>query len=504
MDRIAFIYGETFLYWSSIVLTLAAAVAVCVFLALYLGKGGSGTAAAVAIPMAMVLSLVLARYQHWYCRADSYSGFLAAMTDYSSGGYALMGVFAGCALAAALLRAAKVCRNLPEMLDCMSIAGTAGIALGRLACFFNSADRGQIVSSVTALPWVYPVTNTVSGAVEYRLATFVIQAMVAGVLFLGLLVFYLRGQRRGGLKDGDACLVFLLCYGASQVVLDSTRYDSLFFRSNGFVSIVQVLGALGIALAVVVFSVRMVKARGWKFWYLGLWLGIAGLLGCAGYMEYHVQRHGDQAVFAYSMMSVSLLAVIALTLVIRFLAVQAKGRKKAMEHMNVCGKEYGVLRLLGKGKGGYSYLVTDGEGEYVLKQIHHEPCDYYQFGDKLASELRDYERLSAIGIPMPRLLAVDQEQERLLKEYIPGDTIDRLVAQDRMEPDYFRQMEEMCRLLYPANTNIDYFPTNFVVRDGKLYYVDFECNDYMEEWNFENWGVAYWSKTPEFLAHFGE
>lgn len=170
-----------------------------------------------------------------------------------------------------------------------------------------------------------------------------------------------------------------------------------------------------------------------------------------------------------------------------------------MEKMNICGKEYSVLRLLGKGKGGYSYLVTDGEGEYVLKQIHHEPCDYYQFGDKLASELRDYERLRAIGIPMPKLLAVDHEQERLLKEFIPGVTIDVLVAKDRMKPEYLRQMEAMCRLLYPANTNIDYFPTNFVVCDEKLYYVDFECNDYMQQWDFENWGIRYWSKTPEFL-----
>ena len=46
---------------------------------------------------------------------------------------------------------------------------------------------------------------------------------------------------------------------------------------------------------------------------------------------------------------------------------------------------YTVLRLLGKGKGGYSYLVRDGDKEYVLKQIHHEPCSYYQFGDKLQS-----------------------------------------------------------------------------------------------------------------------
>ena len=95
--------------------------------------------------------------------------------------------------------------------------------------------------------------------------------------------------------------------------------------------------------------------------------------------------------------------------------------------MTLNGKEYTVLQLLGKGKGGYSYLVTDGAGEYVLKQIHHEPCDYYQFGDKLASELRDYERLQQVGIPMPALLAVDHGQERILKEYIQGPVIAQLV-----------------------------------------------------------------------------
>ena len=94
--------------------------------------------------------------------------------------------------------------------------------------------------------------------------------------------------------------------------------------------------------------------------------------------------------------------------------------------MTVNDTEYTVLRLLGKGKGGYSYLVTDGEREYVLKQIHHEPCEYYTFGDKLQSELRDYETLRALGIPLPRLLAVDKAQERLLKEYIAGPTVAEL------------------------------------------------------------------------------
>ncbi len=168
------------------------------------------------------------------------------------------------------------------------------------------------------------------------------------------------------------------------------------------------------------------------------------------------------------------------------------------------GTEYNIRKLLGKGKGGYSYLADDGSKEYVLKQIHHEPCDYYQFGNKVEAELHDYERLKKIGIRMPKLIDVDREQERILKEYIEGDTIYQLVLQDRMKPDYEEQVRQMCALLYGANTNIDYFPTNFVVRGSELYYIDYECNDYMDEWNFENWGVKYWSKTPEFLQYVKE
>ena len=175
-----------------------------------------------------------------------------------------------------------------------------------------------------------------------------------------------------------------------------------------------------------------------------------------------------------------------------------------METMDVCGRVFNVVKLLGHGKGGYSYLVTDDAGEYVLKQIHHEPCAYYTFGDKLQSELRDYQRLLDIGVPMPRMLAVDVRQERILKEYVEGDTIFDLVLQDRMQEDYIRQMEVICERLYAANTNIDYFPTNLIVRDGKLVYVDYECNDYMQQWDFANWGIKYWSKTPEFLQYLRE
>ena len=172
--------------------------------------------------------------------------------------------------------------------------------------------------------------------------------------------------------------------------------------------------------------------------------------------------------------------------------------------LSVNGKEYEILKLLGKGKGGYSYLATDGSTKYVLKQIHHEPCDYYQFGNKIEAELNDYKRLKKIGISMPKMLDVDTEQERILKEYIDGDTVYDMVIHDALPEDCLQQVKAMCKLLYPAHTNIDYFPTNFIMQDGILYYVDYECNDYMDEWNFEDWGIKYWSKTEEFLKYVEE
>ena len=166
--------------------------------------------------------------------------------------------------------------------------------------------------------------------------------------------------------------------------------------------------------------------------------------------------------------------------------------------MTVNDAEYTVLKLLGKGKGGYSYLMTDGEARYVLKQIYHEPCEYYTFGDKLQAELHDYETLQKLGIPMPKLLAVDAPRERILKEYIAGETVAEQLKAGRMESGWLKQVRDMCALLYPAGLNIDYYPTNFVPRGGTLYYIDYECNAYMEQWDFEHCGIQYWAaQTPE-------
>ena len=310
MGKIALIYGGGSLYWGGIVVTLATLTAIFGFLWLYLNSDEQRSAAVVTIPLALVLSVLFARLIHWYCYAETYNGFRGAMTDWNGGGFALIGVFIGCGLAAAVTRFLKLWDDLPKVLDWMCLAGGAGIAVGRLGAFFSRADRGRVVDASIGLPFGSPVLNTVSGAMEHRLATFALQAMVTGMIVAILLIAYLRkGEHR---RSGDTALLFLLCYSAAQVVLDSTRYDSIYFHFNGFVSIVQVVSAVTMVTVIVIFSRRMVKQRGFDRRYALLWLGMAALVGVAGFMEYYVQRHGSEALFAYSVMSVCLLAVVGM------------------------------------------------------------------------------------------------------------------------------------------------------------------------------------------------
>ena len=87
------------------------------------------------------------------------------------------------------------------------------------------------------------------------------------------------------------------------------------------------------------------------------------------------------------------------------------------QELTVCGRAYRLLRLLGHGKGGYSYLAEDQERQQVVvKQIHHEPCSYYTFGNKIEAEQRDYQLLQNAGIRIPKMLLIDTEQERIVKE----------------------------------------------------------------------------------------
>ena len=124
--------------------------------------------------------------------------------------------------------------------------------------------------------------------------------------------------------------------------------------------------------------------------------------------------------------------------------------------LTVNEKAYRILRLLGKGKGGYSYLAESEGDLVVIKQIHHEPCDYYRFGNKIKAEWRDYERLQKAGIRIPGMHTVDTDAERIVKDYIEGPTVMELLRSGASVKPYLPQVRDMAAKAMAAGLNIDY------------------------------------------------
>lgn len=167
------------------------------------------------------------------------------------------------------------------------------------------------------------------------------------------------------------------------------------------------------------------------------------------------------------------------------------------------GSEYIIICLLGRGKSGYSYLVENEAKKYVLKIIHDEPCPYYTFEDKFQSELKAYKILNELNIPVPKLIKFNEDGRFLIKEYIDGPTGSELIASGSVDDIIISQLFSMSIALSGKNINLDYFPSNFVYQDSIVYYIDYEINPYLSEWNFINWGIYYWA-NPDGMKKFLE
>lgn len=169
--------------------------------------------------------------------------------------------------------------------------------------------------------------------------------------------------------------------------------------------------------------------------------------------------------------------------------------------MRVNDREYTVIRPLPEGKTGLSWIVTDGQKQYVLKE---------SYGDLITAEEQtrrqklNYHQLEKAGIRIPALVDVDYARNRILKEYIDGDNVFELVLRRGLDDSIVLQLYDMSEKAESAGCNIDYFPTNFVLKDGQLWYVDYDTDPYTEEWNLENWGIRYWSRTPDLELYLRE
>lgn len=311
MENLAISTDVFRIYWSSIITALAVFCAVVSFLSIYKNEKRYFEKQLFVI-LSIIVSLIFARLLHWYLKTDAYESLEMAFTKFYEGGYALIGAFFGTALVALLFRIFGITKNLRKLLDAAAISAALGISIGRLAARYLISNRGFVVEEY--IPFLTTIIkDPVSGSEEIRFACFYAQAVACFLIAVYLMIYYSYNNKRQKYTDGDVFFRFVVLYSASQMLLDSTRYDSLYLRSNGFVSLVQICSGSILILLIIISFIRVLVSS-WKTvkkskQFLIFFLGLLSAAFC-GFMEYYVQRHGDQYIFAYSMMFLALVEIV--------------------------------------------------------------------------------------------------------------------------------------------------------------------------------------------------
>ncbi len=219
----------------------------------------------------------------------------SAWISVTDGGWSMTGMMIGVMLAGWI--SAKITgEKAYKMLDAVSIALPLMIAAERigersLQGFFEEAGEKFNLSREVAGSGFMTVVNQD----KTYLATYMIAAVLAMVLFL-ILVFSLLDKKR---RDGDLWIRFMMLCGAFGVIAESLRYDDYLVYS--FVRIQQVLYAL-MLFAGVILCGRKIAASEKRIYRAAMIAMIPMIIECVG-LEFSLDRSDANKVILHLVMA---------------------------------------------------------------------------------------------------------------------------------------------------------------------------------------------------------
>ncbi|MCR5619421.1 MAG: hypothetical protein K6F65_04915 [Lachnospiraceae bacterium] len=267
------------------------------------------------------LAAFFGRLIHWYSHYESYGSFSKAFAGVE-GRYHEAGIIFGFIISAFLCALISGRKFRRKMMGACASGQMLFMTLVSLVSMFSDSDRGKAVMTDPAyqgLPFSY-ITYLSDGSSQYRTAVFFWKFMLLGVITLISLILYFRGR---------SAIETYVCYFAAMALLDSARYDASFLRSNGFVSLMQIVSGVFLIITFIVCTVLSARALGFHVYHVLFIMAFLSGLSLTGYMEYYVQRHGDLYPYCYSIM-----AAACLIMILPVITVHRKCYKKTLKGDN--------------------------------------------------------------------------------------------------------------------------------------------------------------------------
>lgn len=248
-----------------------------------LPKGAVACLGALGIPMAFLCARLV------YCLVDV--GYFTVtisqpvkMLAFWDGGYSLLGAGLGLSLAAWLT--ARIMKCSPgAMLDSLFTFLGAALLAERLGERYTLLGLGREVQSAWLRELPFFAVEDSGGYLCH--AVYRYEAAAALVVLGIMLALAFGGKRAKSWPKGDLALVAVSLYGCVQVVLESMRDDG--HMMWGFVRANQVFAVFLPAAALILFTLRGIRARGRVSWQPAvLWLTAAGAIALGIIKEFDI------------------------------------------------------------------------------------------------------------------------------------------------------------------------------------------------------------------------
>ncbi len=149
-----------------------------------------------------------------------------------------------------------------------------------------------------------------------------------------------------------------------------------------------------------------------------------------------------------------------------------------------------LVKELNQVSNGKFFLYDRNNELVVIKELSQKIDSEGEY--EIDKELFSYERLKALDLYTPKLLGYNRENNIVIKEYLEGKDLLGIIRDESLTRDNYIELLRYSELLNSDNLNIDYFPANFILKEDKLYYVNYKVFPYSEELNLRNWGIYYW------------
>lgn len=117
----------------------------------------------------------------------------------------------------------------------------------------------------------------------------------------------------------------------------------------------------------------------------------------------------------------------------------------------------------------YVYLASDGFKKFIYKRFNFKKL----FRNMLRQDIDKYKNLKRVGIRIPRLIAYNESENYIVREYIEGENFEELLKKGAITPEQYLEVLNNLKLIYKNNICNECSLKDFVINNDILFYIDY-------------------------------